>query len=1044
MAKKSSFAGDALKLTIGAILAQAFAVLFSPVLSRLYAPESFGTAAIFTSILGVISAVVCLRYESAIMLPSEDTDAAGLLVGIMFFIGAFTVLTVLGVLFLGEPVCRWLKAPKLESFLWLLPIAVLVNGGCLALRYWNTRLKRFSLLSGVRVATSLTQGTGKLAMGLLSHAGPGSLIGANVIGNVVSGAGLGWQAWRKDRFLLWQTSWRQIVSLLKRYRKFPLVSSWSGLMNAFSVQLPILLLSMFFTQTVVGYYSFGVRIILLPMTLVGTAIGQVFFQRASQALNEGRLDVTVQSTYSRLVSLGLFPLLVLGLIGPEAFVVVFGARWAEAGVYVQIISVWQFFVFVVSPLSTLFSVLERQGAGLIFNIVLLASRVLSLIIGGWFFGNARLALALYAGSGLAAWIWAGWWLLRLSGVSSGVAVSHLWRCLLYAMPCFLFLSAAKWWWQWPAWGILLLAVVGGLVYYGFVVRHDRVLREHASYAIGSCLEEQIISTSTVLVDLRNPYCVWHKAEAAMGGAAEAVQVWVRGHAWYEGACLEGQGLADWLCKELSDGSAEIDSRFEKALQRLNGSFALIARTSEAVLAGVDQLRGIPLFYGLCRNKFLVSDDAERVREFVADTDFDDISVKEFLLTGYVTGAETLYPDVKQIQAGEFVIVKEGEIPEVSRNRYYRFLHGNYFDESEEQLCSLMEEMLAGVFDRLVRSVRGRRIVVPLSGGLDSRLIVAMLKRMDVKNVLCFTYGTQDNWESQISRTVAERLGYEWHFVRETRRRWREWFRSEECRAYHAYGSGLAGLAHLQDWPAVWEMKKAKVFQEGDVIVPGHSADFLAGSHIPSSLVTGKELARADVVDAIIEKHYSLWNWDRQDRDIAHLVKGRISPLLPEGTVGSADAAVDLFEFWDWQERQAKYIVNSVRVYEFWGYDWRLPLWDSEMTDFWSRVSLDRRLGKKLYDSYMERQVLSQLGVGDLHRRKLSGLRWKIGNRIERISDPRLGRYTMLDYIRSWRDYDRKFGNGFKSAHCLLDRAPLNMSIFLRKVPRCSENNHDGR
>ena len=35
------------------------------------------------------------------------------------------------------------------------------------------------------------------------------------------------------------------------------------------------------------------------------------------------------------------------------------------------------------------------------------------------------------------------------------------------------------------------------------------------------------------------------------------------------------------------------------------------------------------------------------------------------------------------------------------------------------------------------------------------------------------------------------------------------------------------------------------------------------------------------------------------------------------------------EAWDSRERVSKYIVNSVRAYEFWGYDWWVPFWDAE-------------------------------------------------------------------------------------------------------------------
>ena len=479
--RQSSFAKDALKLTTGATIAQAFGILVSPVIARLYAPEAFGATAVFMSIMLTLVTISCLRYEFAIMLPEKEEDASSLVIGSLFFVGIFTIISLLMVVFFGDLICRCFKSPEMKPFLWLLPIAVLANGSCLAFRRWHTRGKRYGLLSRMQVVAGITPGTTKVAAGLLGFTGPGSLICSNVLGGIVWSVCLGWKAWREDRVLLFQTKWNQVVKMFKRYKKFPLVSSWSALLNILSFQLPVLLLSIYFTKNIVGYYALGMRIIGLPLTLVGMAIGQVFFQRASEAYNQGNLSLVVANTYKRLVSLGLFPFLVLGLIGSDIFVFVFGQQWAEAGVYVQILSLWQFIVFISSPISVIYIILERQGIGLTFDIILLAFRIVSLVIGGWL-GDARLALTLFAGSGVVLWIILSFLLLHLSCVSKRSAVLDILRCLLYAMPVMLILSAAKWYWQCPPWIILLIAVAGTLFYYSIIITRDKALQQPVSDA----------------------------------------------------------------------------------------------------------------------------------------------------------------------------------------------------------------------------------------------------------------------------------------------------------------------------------------------------------------------------------------------------------------------------------------------------------------------------------------------------------------------------------------------------------------------------------
>src|SRR5690606_13164563 len=67
-----------------------------------------------------------------------------------------------------------------------------------------------------------------------------------------------------------------------------------------------------------------------------------------------------------------------------------------------------------------------------------------------------------------------------------------------------------------------------------------------------------------------------------------------------------------------------------------------------------------------------------------------------------------------------------------------------------------------------------------------------------------------------------------------------------------------------------------------------------------------------------------------------------------------------YELWDWQERQAKYIANSVRVYEFYKCDWWLPLWDMEFTEFWRDVPLTLRRERLWFKTWITSLYLSSV------------------------------------------------------------------------------------
>jgi asparagine synthase (glutamine-hydrolysing) len=165
---------------------------------------------------------------------------------------------------------------------------------------------------------------------------------------------------------------------------------------------------------------------------------------------------------------------------------------------------------------------------------------------------------------------------------------------------------------------------------------------------------------------------------------------------------------------------------------------------------------------------------------------------------------------------------------------------------------------------------------------------------------------------------------------------------------------LTSVPHVQDWPAVLELQSDKRLPPDSVIVPGHSGDFLAGSHIPKSYGTHPTMSRREVLDSLLTAHYSLWDWPRAGGpELRERFDQRIESIVGPITDCSPEEAADVFERWDLQERQAKFICNSVRVYESFGLEWRLPLFDGELMDFWARVPVALRSGRRLYFEFTD-------------------------------------------------------------------------------------------
>jgi len=397
---RSSLAGDILKLGAGTASSQLLGVAAAPIIARLFSPEAFGGLAILAAVSGTIAVVACLRYELAILLPEKDEDAAHLVWLCLSFVIASTLLAALLIPIAGDSFWRLLHASALRSYAWLIPVNVFFSGISALLTAWNTRLRQFSRLMLIEVMLRIAITGAQVLIGFAGFVSAGALMATTVFGLVVATLILGVQTWRESSAaLLAGLSRGRMVLALKRYATFPKFSAMATLLNTFSSHLPPLMLSGFISVGTAGQFSFSNRLLRIPSKLIGSNFSQAFFPRAAEARLKGTLGASVEVAIAYLLKISMFPCLLLAFIGKDLFVVAFGAKWAEAGVFTQILSLWLLAWFIASPLSTVLVVLEEQALELRFQIATVLIRGGSILVGG-LFGSATLAVILFAISGM--------------------------------------------------------------------------------------------------------------------------------------------------------------------------------------------------------------------------------------------------------------------------------------------------------------------------------------------------------------------------------------------------------------------------------------------------------------------------------------------------------------------------------------------------------------------------------------------------------------------------------------------------------------------
>jgi O-antigen/teichoic acid export membrane protein len=469
----SKFVANVIKLGSATLLGQIIGILVTPVLSRLYSPADFGIFQLFFSIVSLIAIVSCLSYQSAINLTKKDEDAANIVVLCFSLIIVTSLLsTVLFFIFSGY-IEHILNAPGLSNYLLLLPLAIIANSVAYVLGSWLSRRQQFGTIAKGNLYSSITGKASSIGIGIISPS-PFGLIFGTIINDATIVAVLLQRSFRDFRFFQ-KVTYEKIIQLARRYENFPRYNALSALVNTAGVQSTPLIIALFFSPIIVGYYAIAHMVIILPSKLMGNSITTLFYQKACEEKNcTGGVKNVVKMVHTRLISLGMFLFLILIIIGPELFSLALGKQWTIAGIYAQILAPWVFIVFLSGPLSSIFSVLEKQSVNLGFTVALLITRIVVIVIGG-LLNDPILCMILLSGTGVIFWSWMNMYLVRMAGLSIRNAMGEIFRYLVFGISVCLPLLVAKYL---SVSHILLLVIAGAVTifYYSVVVYRDTELK----------------------------------------------------------------------------------------------------------------------------------------------------------------------------------------------------------------------------------------------------------------------------------------------------------------------------------------------------------------------------------------------------------------------------------------------------------------------------------------------------------------------------------------------------------------------------------------
>jgi O-antigen/teichoic acid export membrane protein len=216
---------------------------------------------------------------------------------------------------------------KDESFIYLMipigfvPLCMMNIGNG-----WAMRLGQFKEVSRFRIINSLSMNFSNVLFGTLGLGYKGLILGF-VVGVTLPGA------WFTRKYHLLKLKYKDF-SIKKRkniigktYIDFPKVNLPHALMDITRELLIVFFILLFFSKNELGSYDFSFKMLKLPLTVIGGAIGQVYFQKIASKKNLGEsiYEITIQ-TMRNLFLISIVPFTVLYFFGENLFSFVFNEK----------------------------------------------------------------------------------------------------------------------------------------------------------------------------------------------------------------------------------------------------------------------------------------------------------------------------------------------------------------------------------------------------------------------------------------------------------------------------------------------------------------------------------------------------------------------------------------------------------------------------------------------------------------------------------------------------------------------------------------------
>lgn len=391
------FSSRVLSLAGGTAAGQLIVLLVAPVVTRLYTPYDMGLFSLYMAFMGFVGVGTGLRYETAVV--SADNDWEARLLTQASILSSIPVAAVCGLVLLGMIKFDLVSYGTLPF--WSAPSAVfllIITQFFLSLRYWCVRRSEFSVISKVLAVQGVGRAFAPLIAGVIGVGWVGLLLG-EAAGRMLGINRMLAHTWSSlPAITRGMPACRSLFRICRKYWKFPVIVLPSSLVDALAAAIPFPIITRLFGSEQAGLFFLVTRLEMLPASFIGASVSDVFHAHVADNYRAGitGLRDVVINTAKRMLTVGALIYAPTAFLSPLLFGAVFGKTWASAGIVMTILAPLALASLVVSPLSRVLFVADRQEVKLIIDVLFLFLPPLSLVAGRQFHWSFELTLVVYS------------------------------------------------------------------------------------------------------------------------------------------------------------------------------------------------------------------------------------------------------------------------------------------------------------------------------------------------------------------------------------------------------------------------------------------------------------------------------------------------------------------------------------------------------------------------------------------------------------------------------------------------------------------------